>query len=277
MAEDERDQGTWIGGLLEAAAHEYEPDGERLRDLVASRVAQEGDGRQALRRGFGRGRRAGVAPGGGGLRTRLHRTFSAGAAIAAVGSAVAIAVGVTAMLAVTSPSPATDRSGVHIGDGTTPTGRAGTSTVVTAAPSTAASPGRTSPPLPSSDSYVATERVDQSSNPNWAQLDVVVTAKEPLTALEITISVADCAGLGMPKSFDTGAYGAFAASTASGPDGSVSYVFSLVPGQSLAPGTVEFAAQFNHGATGWSQGSDTYRISARTAGAAAPVVAEGAY
>lgn len=275
---------------MDAAAGGYEPDGERLRDLVAARIAEQGEDRRSYSRRLARASRT-----GGRLRTRWDRLFSAGAGIAAVGAAVAIAVGVTTMLAVTSPGPAARGSGGGY-KGAAATGGTGTSAVAATGASTnpATAPGNTtnagsataappgavgsSAPSASSDSYVATEQVDQSSNPDWAQLDVVVTAEKPLTALQITIRVAECSGLGMPKSFDTGAYGTFTSSTSTAGDGSVSYVFSLVAGRGLAPGgTVEFAAQFNHGAAGWHPGADTYRISAQTAAAPDAAVTDGVY
>ena len=274
-ADDERDQGTWIGGLIDAAAREYEPDGERLRELVAARIAEDADGRRSPSRRLRSGR-AGAA----GLRTRLNRTFSVGAAIGAVGAAVAIAVGVTAMLAVGSPRANSTASGVGGGPGASAAATVPGSTPSAAPSDTGPSAGRTSPPSGSaaaSDSYTATERIDQASNPDWTQLDVVVTAKQPLTALVITIRVAECPGLGSPKSYDTGDYGAFGTSSATAPDGSVSFVFTLVAGQTLAPGTVEFAAQFNHGAAGWHAAADSYRISAQAAAAPGAAVTDGVY
>lgn len=266
MAEDERDQGAWIGGLLDAAARGYEPDGERLRDLVSSRIAeQDGDRPRSARR---------ARP----ARTRLNRTFSAGAGIAAVAAAVVIAVGVTTMLAVTSSSPTATGSPRAADGGPGPGAPTHTSTAAIPAPSNAPGSGGTAAtPSQPAHSYVATERVDPQSNPNWAQLDVVVTAKQPLTALEITIRVAGCDGLAMPKSFDDGPYGVFASSSTSSADGSISYVFSLVAGHTFAPGTVEFAAQFSHAATGWRQDADTYRISVQTAAAPGAAVTDGAY
>lgn len=272
MAEDEHDQSTWIGGLMDAAARGYQPDGERLRELVASRIAQDDEAR-GLGRVRARGRRNGV-----GARTRLGRTFSAGAGIAAVAGAVAIAVGVTTALAVTSSGPTTRGSGV--GAGIVGAGTPGTHTTArTGAPPNTGSPSAdasSASPAPS-DAYVATGRIDQASNPNWAQLDVSVTAQKPLTALEITIQVPACPGLSKTGLFDTGAYGLFTASSATAPDGSVSYVFRLAAGHTFSPGTVEFAAQFNHGSTGWLPGADTYRISAQAAAEPDAAVTDGAY
>ena len=286
MAEDQRDdQGTWVGGLLDAAARGYEPDTERLRALVAARIAEDAEDEEAAdgRRSVSR-RRAhggwGGERGGGGLRVRLHRTFSVGGAIAAVGAAVAIAVGVTAMLAVASPGKGTNAS-VIATPGTAPaaapTASPGTARITASGTATVPVTGAAPPSTTAADAYTATERVDEVSNPEWAQLDVVVTANKPLTGLEITIRVADCAGLGMLESFDTGAFGAFTSSTTTARDGSVSYVFSLVAGHTLAPGTVQFAAQFSHGATGWHAAADTYRISAQTASGPGAAVTEGVY
>lgn len=275
MTEEQRDQETSIGELLDAAARDYEPDGERLRALVASRIAESEDARGLPRIGRLAGGRGGTLRNRA-LRTWLERAFSAGAGIAAVAAAVAIAVGVTATLAVTSGGPAAGGP-TENGGGTGPAGGPGKSSTGLRVPTGTPEPQRSSAPPAAPDAYAATERVDQASNPDWAQLDVVFAAKKPVTALEITIRVAGCTGLGSTGFFDTGASGAFVSSESAGPDGSISYVFRLAAGVTLAPGTVEFAAQFNHGPAGWHPAGDTYRISAGTAGAPAPQVTSGGY
>jgi hypothetical protein len=269
MAEDDRDRGAWIGELLDAAADAYEPDGERLRELVAERVARDADGRRPARRP---GRR-GV---GRGLRSLLDRTASTGAAIAAVAAAVAIAVGVTAALAVTSSSSATGASG----------GGPRRTSAAVVPPDPAADPGRASASASASrpahttgsaatpDAYTVSARIDQSStaNPVWTQLDVSVVASKPISAaLDITIRVAGCPGFIQPASFTTAPSGSFAKSIVPGTDGTTEFVFHLDAGKYA--GTMEFAAQFGHAATGWNPAQDGYRVT----GAGGATTASGSY
>ena len=254
MAEDDRDRGPWIGELLDAEAAAYEPDGERLRELVAERIAQHEDGRGAPGR-------VGRRSGGRGLRTLLGRTASTGATIAAVAAAVAVAVAVTATLAVTSSNPVTGGSG----GGPRRAGAAITAPDPAADPgrpsTTASRPAGTTAAAATSDGYTVSARIDQSSTANavWTQLDVSIVATRPTTtALDITIRVAGCPGFTQPASYTNAPSGSFAKSIVPGTDGTTEFVFHLAAGTN--PGTMEFAAQFGHGATGWNPAEDGYRV-----------------
>jgi hypothetical protein len=86
-----------------------------------------------------------------------------------------------------------------------------------------------------------------------------VIATRPLTTpLDITIRVAACPGFNQAASFGTAPSGSFSKSIVAGTDGATEFVFHLAAGQN--PGTMEFAAQFGHAATGWVPAADTYRV-----------------
>lgn len=264
MTEDDLDRGAWIGELLDAAADTYEPDGEHLRELVAERIARDADGRRPAWR---RGRRGA----GRGLRALLDRTASTGAAIAAVAAAVAIAVAVTATLAVTSSSPATGGGPRRASAAIVPPDPAPDSARASASASPSA---HTKGAAGTPDAYTVSARIDPVSTANavWTQLDVSVVATKPIsTPLEITIRVAGCPGFDQPASFTTAPSGSFAKSIVPGTGGATEFVFHLDAGQN--PGTMEFAAQFGHAATGWSPAQDGYRVT----GAGGATTASGSY
>jgi len=308
----DRDE-AWLGALLEAAADGYEPDAERLRALVEARIADGAEERAetgaagATRAGPGygadarvRGRRRPTRPVGRlGLLGRLGVAgIPAGIALTAIGAAAALAIGTTVAvtahggrsttIAIVAPGTGTDGAPTMSQSPSTPgtrppTGAGGNRT---ASPSGAASSNTATSPVSASAptggsatgsaAYSAVASLDATSNPNWAQLDVNLTVREPLTALEITITVAAGPGVSETGEFDSGASGLFTPAAASGPDGSITYTFRLNTGQTVPSGGIEFAAQFNHAATGWAASADRYRVSAGPA-SAAPVVIQGSY
>jgi hypothetical protein len=108
--------------------------------------------------------------------------------------------------------------------------------------------------------------VNQGSNRSWTQLDVTTSVAQTLSALTITITVANCPGLSAAGAWDSGAGGQFNETTTQNGDGSISYVFELAPGSQVTPGGISFAAQFSHSYRGWDQGSDSYSVHAVVAG-----------
>lgn len=190
---------------------------------------------------------------------------------------MAIAVAVTATLAVTSSSPATGGADggprrtaavIVTPDPGADSGRASTSA------SPAASTRSAAAGAGAAGAYTVSARIDQAStnNPVWTQLDVSVVATKPIgTALVITIRVADCPGLDQPASYTTAPSGSFAESIMPGTDGSTEFVFHLAAGQN--PGTTEFAAQFGHAATGCDPAEDGYRVT----GPGGAATASGSY
>lgn len=303
--DDERE--AWLGELLDSAAAEYEPDTERLQAMVAARIDESEQAASAGARRRTRATRSTrqsrrMQPRAFGLAARLGLAgIPAGVALATIGAAAALAVGATATIAVTSnhnagktvavltpsttqgspaaPSQGTDSSPTaqaQPGDTEKPTHSA-TSSTGESTTSTSATPTSTTGTSNSNDLTTVAASVDQGSNSAWAQLDVVVTIRKPLTALDVTIMVSECAGLASTGQWDTGAGGAFSVSATKATDGSITYEFELTPGVTVSPGTLTFAAQFNHSTTGWSQAADTYFVSARTATSTSASNVNGSY
>ena len=302
----------WLSELLDAAAEQYEPDAERLKAMVTARIAQQSDeaeatispaapSRRSRRRAArtGRTRRLGF---GLGLIGRLGLAgIPAGVALTTIGAAAALAVGATATIAVTSshdhrtvtiaaPSStpgqggsSSQNTGTGPSGGPSATGTAthpatATSSAATATSTASAGNSATTNALTTSSALVsATPSIDPASFSYWAQLDLVVTAKEPLTALDVTVKVSKCAGLGSTGSWDTGAIGQFSATSTTNSDGSITYEFELESGQEVSPGTMTFAVQFNHAATGWNTADDTFYVSARTATSTGASAVQGPY
>lgn len=108
-----------------------------------------------------------------------------------------------------------------------------------------------------------------NNNGGWTQLDVTTNVNRTLSALTITITVANCPGLYPANSWNSGAGGQFNETTNQNPDGSVSYVFELSPGNQVSPGQISFAAQFVHSRHGWTASADTYSVAAQDAASGA--------
>jgi hypothetical protein len=99
---------------------------------------------------------------------------------------------------------------------------------------------------------------------------VAATIGQTLSALTITITVADCPGLSPAGAWDSGAGGEFTETTTVHADGSISYVFALNSGNEATPGDVTFAAQFSHTLHSWSASADTYSVAAVVASSGTP-------
>ena len=303
------DREPWLGELLDAAAAEYAPDTERMRALVAARIAEQQDEERvttaSARSLRGKARRRGRL----GLLGRLGLAgLPAGVALAMIGTtAAALAVGATATIAVSSqhdhPRSVTVSAPGSTSGGSAPE-QSGTDTDSPSAspaatgsqsqPPAAATAGSTHPGASSSTSASATSSapatdtaasalvgaaaaIDSGSNANWAQLDLNVTVKQSLTALDVTVKVSNCTGLAETGAWDSGATGQFTETTSKDSDGSITYEFQLTPGHEVSTGTVTFAVQFNHASTGWYAADDTFYASARTATSTSASSAHGAY
>jgi hypothetical protein len=159
-----------------------------------------------------------------------------------------------------SPSPSPTAS-THSASAS-PTGAASSAahSTATANASTAAT---------ASGALTASPSVNHGSNGSWSQLDVAATINQPLSALTITITVADCAGLSPAGAWDSGAGGEFTETTTVNADGSISYVFALNSGNEATPGDVTFAAQFSHTFHSWTASADTYSVAAVVASSGA--------
>ena len=295
---NERERELWLGGLLDAAAEEYEPDAERLKAMVAARIAQQSEdsgplavpartksGKAGGKTGVAGPRRRGL-----GLVGRLGPAgIPAGVALATIGAAAAIAVGATATIAVTSSH---NRHTITVAAPTTSPGAGGASSP-SPGPSEGASPattGASTHPATSGGPSTGTvgsstgpalvsvnASVDQGSNAEWAQLDVVVTIKQPLTALHVTVKVSKCAGLASTGAWNSGAGGQFTEATATDSGGSITYEFELAQGTTVSPETLTFAVQFSHASSGWKPAYDTYYVSSRTSTSTSASSVSGSY
>jgi hypothetical protein len=292
---------AWLTGLLDEAAEAYEPDTERLRALVDARIDAARQQRSPARRGrAARPTRRLAVLGRLGLAG-----IPAGVALAAIGGAAALAVGVTATLAVTSNhdtstgvgvltphgggsgGPTASQSTLTSAGATSPvggaTGNAGAGTGTAAhspsAPAASGSATATATGTGGTNALFSTSAIAQTGNPVWAELDVWVTAKQPLTSLTITVKVAACHGLGSTDIWSSAAGGSFKLAETSNGDGSLTYTFTLDQGNTFAPSAQgpEFSAQFNHAAGVWAAASDTFSVAARTAGATADTVVDGRF
>ncbi len=159
-----------------------------------------------------------------------------------------------------SPSPSPTAS-THSASAS-PTGAASS-----AAPSTTAA--NASAAATTSGALTASPSVNHGSNGSWSQLDVAASIDQTLSALTITITVADCPGLSPAGAWDNGAGGQFTETTTVNADGSISYVFKLNPGNEVTSGDVTFAAQFSHAFHSWTASADTYSVAAVVAASGA--------
>jgi hypothetical protein len=279
---DGRNEERWLSELLDAAAEEYEPDSDRLKAMVAARIARQSDEKEAAVTARRTTRRRGL-----GLLGRLGLAgIPAGVALSTIGAAAALAVGATATIAVTSshdhhtvtvagPSATPDTGGGSSASGTPSEGASSAATTESSHPVTSAAgtPVSTS----SSDLVTATASIGQATNPSWSELDLAVAIKQPLTALHVTVKVSKCEGLATTGTFDTGAGGQFTETSTTDSAGAITYEFELVTGDQAGSGTVTFAVQFNHATSGWNPADDTYYVSARSSTSTSASTASGAY
>ncbi|MCX4547046.1 hypothetical protein [Streptomyces sp. NBC_01565] len=139
-------------------------------------------------------------------------------------------------------------------------------------PTTAAAPsavGSAAPPMEGSRTedgpLWADGSVDPHSNAYWAQSNVTLKAREPLTALVVELRIALTEGVK-----DTGSWRTLPAAdfdiSAREEGGFLVYRWTLKPGRIVPSGEHVFAGQYDHAAGGRDAKDDTYRIDA--AGAA---------
>jgi hypothetical protein len=156
-----------------------------------------------------------------------------------------------------------------MGNGPAPSARPAPTT-----PLTSAAP----PPAPNPPNLVTVVAgVNPASNASWPALEVATFIHQTLDALTITIHIAPCPGLSAEANWNSGASGEFAERTSIFGDGSITYVFSLIPGQLASTGEVGFNAQFTHSGRGWNASADTYSVAATAAGTAASQKVEGRF
>ncbi|MEU3463781.1 hypothetical protein ABZ721_28005 [Streptomyces sp. NPDC006733] len=163
-----------------------------------------------------------------------------------------------------SPSPHTAGPGLP-GRATTPpaaTGRpAAPSTTPPHSPPSAVPP---SGPHTEDGPLWADGSVDPHSNTFWAQSNITLKTRVPLTALSVELRIARTAGVHSTGSWRTLPADDFALAVREDGDRLV-YRWTLKEGRTVPAGEHVFAGQYDHAAGGRDARADSYRVDARTA------------
>lgn len=106
--------------------------------------------------------------------------------------------------------------------------------------------------------------IDPHSNASWAQSNLVLKNDLAITALDVRLHVVLTPGVA-----NTGAWATVPAAdlvtSVTRYSNSLLYEFTLKPGVVMAPGSYEFAAQYNHAQGPRDSGSDSYDVTGTTA------------
>ncbi|MFD1830427.1 hypothetical protein ACFSJS_12225 [Streptomyces desertarenae] len=232
--------------MLREEADAYRPDGARLRARVREGISAGAEGRAGR---FPRSAWGVRAPGGS--RPSWPRI--------ALGALASSAVLLAGVLAVTSPVD---------GDG-------GSDEVATAplpAPpdpdAVAPSPGPSVPPgggeRAESGPLWAEGVIDPHSNPHWAQGNVTLGTREPLTALVLEVRVAQTGGVRSTGNWRTLPEADFTV-TVREEGGALVYRWTLREGRTVPAGEHVFAVQYDHAAGARDAGRDAYTATAAAA------------
>jgi hypothetical protein len=116
--------------------------------------------------------------------------------------------------------------------------------------------------------------IDRNSDDSVGRSALTLEVREPLTAVRLTVRVAPAAGL-TDQGATHDATGATIHTTVVRERDTLAYSFELAAGTTLVPGTYVFTARYTHDEGGRAAGDDTYRVTATTADAAAPVDLRG--
>jgi hypothetical protein len=111
---------------------------------------------------------------------------------------------------------------------------------------------------------VTIEPVVAQSQPYYNEEHVRITNDADLTALSVTVVIQRTPGLTFNGLFNT--VGGQIQQTHSETPGTITYSFTLTPGQVVWPGTWTFAAQTNSNGTPHPTGGDTYSVTYTTGG-----------
>ncbi|MFE9561605.1 hypothetical protein ACFYM0_10895 [Streptomyces sp. NPDC006487] len=143
----------------------------------------------------------------------------------------------------------------------------------TAAAPTAAAPSSADRPAPPTEGsrtengpLWADGSVDPHSNTYWAQSNVTLKARKPLTSLVVELRIALTEGVRDTGSWRTRPAADFDLS-ARREGGFLVYRWTLKPGRTVPSGEHVFAGQYDHAPGGRDAKDDTYRIEAATAAA----------
>jgi hypothetical protein len=118
---------------------------------------------------------------------------------------------------------------------------------------------------PSSGPLRSEGAVDPHSNAYWAQSNVTLTTREPLTALVLEVRIAQTGGVRETGSWRTRPAADFTVATRE-EGGALVYRWTLKEGRTVPAGRHVFAAQYDHAVGARDAGGDTYTATAAAAG-----------
>lgn len=242
-----RPDAQWLTELLDTEAERYSPDGRRIRVAMHER---------------GRGHRHRAS-----RRIRLSRIRVGIAVTTVVAAAVAVIATVetqptppgSSPAAATGKAPPASRS--PVAGSSTPASEHSTQSAVSghAIPAPTPTPPSSPPSAAGAKLVSASGHSDLGSFPYWIQEEVWVSLREPVTQLQLTVTVARSTGVastGYWTTFNPAVFDVTVTTQAT----TLTYVFTLKPGNTLPAGNSTFAAQFNHW-TPHNPASDTYALS----------------
>jgi hypothetical protein len=266
-------RGDGLREALRAEAARHRPDREAILARIAAGQAPERRVRAARRTPL---RLAGLATACALLLgASVAGTWAAVGRYVDPGPAAATATATTPAVPPTpAPTPAPSRSAAGDAVNPAPTG-ASTPTAGASAPSP---PSASPPPAAQSPGPTRVQQdflwsdgsVDPGSTSAWAQSDVTLKTKYTVTALDVTLRIALTQGVATTGDWSTVPAPDLSV-TVSRQGGFLLYEWTLKPGVTLAPGTYEFAGQYDHASGGRDAGQDTYAATATGHGQPASV------
>jgi hypothetical protein len=122
-----------------------------------------------------------------------------------------------------------------------------------------AGPSTVRPAPPPGPVARAAGSIDPGSNRWWAQSDLALTTRTPVSALTVEVRVARTGGVVSTGHWRTRPAEDFTVVVTGEPDALV-YRWTLRPGRTLPPGPHTFAAQYNHAEGDRDASADTYTV-----------------
>lgn len=273
------------------------PDADIVREALRAEAASHQPDREMIMRRLERGKASARAPFA--RRGRLPRRsgFLVTAIAAVIGLSVAgtwAAAGrytATSVTGIASPSASAPQAGPMVGNPTaspshsatrspdrspSPSPARSTTMSPDASPTPSTTPsGTAAAPAPSAgatpaathvqDGYLWSDgSVDPHSTDFWAQSNITIKTGQALTGLTVELRVALTPGVQSTGSWSTLPAGDVD-TTVTRQGSMLVYRFTLKAGVTMAPGSYEFAGQYNHAPGGRDAGQDTYAATAAVA------------
>lgn len=252
-----------LRAALRAEADRHQPDSAAMRARVERGQAAP------LRHGRRSPRRTGMRLAGIVVASAVGFALSVAGTWAAVGHFTEPAVprptpAVTAPA--TPPTRAASSPSAHPTASLTPSAAPSATLTGSRSGTASAAPSSAAPAQPAGtrvqQAYLWSDgSIDPSSISSWSQSDITLKTTYTLTALDVTVTLAETPGLSSTGLWSTVPAADLVTSVARQGD-SLVYRFTLKPGAVLAPGQYEFAGQYNHADGGRNADADTYRATA---------------